>query len=171
MIEVTDLHKYFKDVHVLKGISTRITRGEVVAIMGPSGSGKSTFLRCMNRLEEPSSGKIVVEGVDITSPYVDINKVRTEIGMVFQLFNLFPHLTALENIKLAPMNVRKVSNREATERGHGAAGKGRPGPQGRRLSPTSFRAASSSGWRSRGRWRCSRRSCSSTSRPRRSTRR
>jgi ABC-type polar amino acid transport system ATPase subunit len=116
MIEVIDLHKHFKDFHCLKGICTRITRGEVVAVMGPSGSGKSTFLRCMNRLEEPSSGKIIVEGIDITSPYVDINKVRTEIGMVFQLFNLFPHLNALQNVKLAPMNVRKVSDREATER-------------------------------------------------------
>ena len=117
MIEVIDLHKYFKDLHVLKGISNKITRGEVVAIMGPSGGGKSTFLRCMNRLEEPSSGRIIVEGIDITSPYVDINKVRTEIGMVFQLFNLFPHLTAIENIKLAPMNVRKISDKEAMERG------------------------------------------------------
>lgn len=117
MIEVIDLHKYFKDLHVLKGISTKITRGEVVAIMGPSGGGKSTFLRCMNRLEEPSSGQIIVEGTEITSPYVDINKVRTEIGMVFQLFNLFPHLTCIENIKLAPMHVRKVSEKEATERG------------------------------------------------------
>ncbi|RLC73033.1 MAG: glutamine ABC transporter ATP-binding protein [Chloroflexi bacterium] len=117
MIEVIDLHKYFKELHVLKGISTKITRGEVVAIMGPSGGGKSTFLRCMNRLEEPGSGQIIVEGVDITSPYVDINKVRTEIGMVFQLFNLFPHLTAIENIKMAPINVRKISDKEATERG------------------------------------------------------
>jgi ABC-type polar amino acid transport system ATPase subunit len=117
MIDVIDLHKYFKEVHVLKGVSTQITRGEVVAVMGPSGGGKSTFLRCMNRLEEPSSGQIIVEGIDITSPYVDINKVRTEIGMVFQLFNLFPHLTAIENVKLAPMHVRRMSNREATERG------------------------------------------------------
>ena len=117
MIEVIDLHKYFKDLHVLKGVSTKITRGQVVAVMGPSGGGKSTFLRCMNRLEEPSSGQIIVEGVDITSPYVDINKVRTEIGMVFQSFNLFPHLTCIENIKLAPMHVRKVSEKEAEERG------------------------------------------------------
>lgn len=116
MIKVVDLQKYFKDLHVLCGISAEITRGEVVAIMGPSGSGKSTFLRCMNRLEEPSSGHIYIEGVDITSPYVDINKLRTEIGMVFQSFNLFPHLTCLENIKLAPMNVRKAPNKEATER-------------------------------------------------------
>ena len=101
---------------MLKGISTQIHCGEVVAVMGPSGSGKSTFLRCMNRLEEPSSGKVIVEGIDITSPYVDVNRVRTEIGMVFQHFNLFPHLTAIENIKLAPINVRKMSNKEATDR-------------------------------------------------------
>ena len=116
MIEVVDLHKRFKDLHVLKGISTVVKHSEVVAVMGPSGSGKSTFLRCLNRLEEPSSGKIYIEGVDILAPYIDINRVRTEIGMVFQSFNLFPHLTAIENIKLAPMNVRKISNKEATER-------------------------------------------------------
>jgi len=117
MIEVVDLHKRFKDLHVLQGISTVVIRSEVVAIMGPSGSGKSTFLRCLNRLEEPSSGHIYIEGVDIMAPYIDINKVRTEIGMVFQSFNLFPHLTAIENIKLAPMNVRRLSAKEATERG------------------------------------------------------
>jgi glutamine transport system ATP-binding protein len=117
MIEVVDLHKHFKDLHVLKGINTRITCSEVVAIMGPSGSGKSTFLRCMNRLETPSSGHIFIEGVDIMSPYIDINKVRTEIGMVFQSFNLFPHLTCIQNVMLAPVNVRKIKPEEARERG------------------------------------------------------
>lgn len=117
MIETVDLQKYFKDLHVLKGINTKVRRSEVVAIMGPSGSGKSTFLRCLNRMEEPTSGHIYVEGIDIMAPYIDINKVRTEIGMVFQSFNLFPHLNAIENIKLAPMHVRKISDREATERG------------------------------------------------------
>jgi polar amino acid transport system ATP-binding protein len=116
MIEVVDLHKHFKDLHVLRGINTVVKRSEVVAIMGPSGGGKSTFLRCLNRLEEPGSGHIYIEGVDIMAPYIDINKVRTEIGMVFQSFNLFPHLTAIENIKLAPMHVRRISEKEAVER-------------------------------------------------------
>jgi ABC-type polar amino acid transport system ATPase subunit len=117
MIEVVDLRKNFKDLQVLKGINTKITRSEVVAVMGPSGGGKSTFLRCMNRLEEPTSGHIFIEGVDIMSSYIDINKVRTEIGMVFQSFNLFPHLTCIQNIMLAPLNVRRVKKDEAYERG------------------------------------------------------
>ena len=170
MIEVTDLHKYFRELHVLKGVSTYVTRREVVAVMGPSGSGKSTFLRCMNRLEEPSSGKIIVEGVDITSPYVDINKVRTEIGMVFQLFNLFPHLTAIQNIKLAPMHVRKVSDKEATERARALLDK-----VGLAHKADAYPDQLSGGQQQRiaiaPRWRCSRRSCSLTSRPPRSTRR
>ncbi len=117
MIEVVDLQKYFGSTHVLKGINTTITKGEVVAIIGPSGGGKSTFLRCMNRLEEPSSGHIYIEGTDIMDPHVNLNKIRTEIGMVFQNFGLFPHLTAIENVMLAPVNVRKISKTEAKDRG------------------------------------------------------
>lgn len=116
MIEVEHLEKHFGSLHVLKDISFKIKKKEVVAIMGPSGSGKSTLLRCLNRLEEPTSGKILIEGVDIVDPNVNINKVRTEIGMVFQLFGLYPHLSALQNITLAPVNVRKVSQKEAEER-------------------------------------------------------
>jgi ABC-type polar amino acid transport system ATPase subunit len=115
MIDVIDLKKHFKDLQVLKGVSTKIYRSEVVAVMGPSGSGKSTFLRCMNRLEEPNSGHVFIEGVDIMYPYIDINKVRTEIGMVFQSFNLFPHLSCLENIMLAPTMVRHMSKEIARE--------------------------------------------------------
>jgi len=118
MIEVDDLHKYFGKLHVLKGISSRITKSEVVSIMGPSGGGKSTFLRCLNRLEEPTSGKIYIEGTEITDPRVNINKIRTEMGMVFQNFALFPHLTAIENITLAPLNVRKLSKNNAEERAY-----------------------------------------------------
>jgi ABC-type polar amino acid transport system ATPase subunit len=117
MVESVDLHKYFKDLHVLKGISTRVVKGQVVAIIGPSGSGKSTFLRCLNRLEEPSSGEVFIAGMEITNPRIDLNKVRAEIGMVFQSFNLFPHLTAMENIKLAPVHVRGLNDKEASERG------------------------------------------------------
>ena len=116
MIKVENLEKYFGKLHVLKGISTEILRKEVVAVIGPSGSGKSTFLRCLNRLEEPTSGHIVVEGIDIMDPHTNLNKIRTEMGMVFQNFGLFPHLTAIENVMLAPTLVRKVSKQEAKDR-------------------------------------------------------
>lgn len=123
MIEVKDLHKYFKDVHVLRGISTSVNKGEVCAVIGPSGSGKSTFLRCLNRLEEASSGEIVINGQEITDPHINLNKARENIGMVFQGFNLFPHMTAIQNIMLAPMNVRRVSRKEAEEYGMELLGK------------------------------------------------
>lgn len=119
MVEAIEIQKYFKDLHVLRGISTKVMRGQVVAIIGPSGSGKSTFLRCLNRLEEPTSGEVFIDGMEVTHPRVDLNKVRAEIGMVFQSFNLFPHLTAIENIKLAPMHVRGLNDKEAMERGMG----------------------------------------------------
>nr|WP_106784949.1 amino acid ABC transporter ATP-binding protein [Lysinibacillus timonensis] len=113
MIEVKNLHKYFGNLEVLKGIDCTIDKGEVVSIIGPSGSGKSTFLRCLNLLEEVTKGQILINGKDITSKEIDINKMRTEIGMVFQQFNLFPHMNVIDNITLAPMKINKVSRNEA----------------------------------------------------------
>lgn len=112
MIKITGLKKAFGTNEVLKGIDAHIKAQEVVVIIGPSGSGKSTLLRCINYLESPTGGEIVVDGIPLTGE-ANINKVRTEVGMVFQRFNLFPHMTVLENITLAPMKVRKVSRDEA----------------------------------------------------------
>jgi glutamine transport system ATP-binding protein len=117
IIQVTDLHKSYGKLEVLKGISTQIAEREVVCVIGPSGSGKSTFLRCLNQLEEATSGRIVIDGKEITDPKTDINKVREEVGMVFQRFNLFPHKTVLENVTLAPIKVRKVPPEEARKKG------------------------------------------------------
>jgi len=114
-IQIEDLHKNFGQLRVLAGISTAIGRGEVVAIIGPSGSGKSTFLRCMNLLEIPSQGRVIIDGQDITRPGVDIMKVRQNIGMVFQHFHLFPHMTVLENIMYAPRKVKKLTQPAAQE--------------------------------------------------------
>ncbi|MBY0087792.1 amino acid ABC transporter ATP-binding protein [Brevibacillus sp. M2.1A] len=114
MIHVENLKKSFGSLEVLKDISTTIQEREVVCVIGPSGSGKSTFLRCLNQLEEVTSGKITIEGMEVTSPKVDINKLRERVGMVFQRFNLFPHLTVLENIMLAPKHV-KNSERQQNE--------------------------------------------------------
>ena len=113
IIRIVDLHKSFGDVDVLRGISLDIRRGEVVVVLGPSGSGKSTMLRCLNRLEEPTSGQIIFEGEDITAPKVNVNKVREHMGMVFQQFNLFPHLDALHNVMLAQQKVLGRSAEEA----------------------------------------------------------
>ena len=113
MIEIKDLHKSFGDLEVLKGISETIKDGEIVSIIGPSGSGKSTFLRCINLLEQPTAGQIVIDGEEITDPKHDVNKMRENLGMVFQRFNLFPHKTVLENITLAPINVKGKSKEEA----------------------------------------------------------
>ena len=112
MIDIKNLHKSFGGHEVLKGIDLHINPQEVVVIIGPSGSGKSTLLRCMNLLEVPTSGSVVVDGMDLTGD-ADINKAREEIGMVFQRFNLFPHMTVLKNITLAPMKVRNISQEEA----------------------------------------------------------
>lgn len=117
MISVKDLHKKFGNNEVLNGIDCQIEPQEVVCVIGPSGSGKSTFLRCLNMLETITSGDVVVDGHNLSDSKTDINKIRTEIGMVFQQFNLFPHKNVIENIMLAPQKVRKVSEKESRERG------------------------------------------------------
>lgn len=116
MIDVKNLCKSYGDHEVLKGVNEHIEKGEKVVIIGPSGSGKSTFLRCLNLLEEPTSGDIVFEGQNITSKQTDIDLVRRRMGMVFQQFNLFPHLTVRENIKLAPVKLKIMSDAEADKR-------------------------------------------------------
>ena len=113
MIKVNNLNKKFGTLHVLKGITNEIKKGEVVVVIGPSGSGKSTFLRCLNLLEIPTEGEIIFEGINITSKDSDINKLRQKMGMVFQQFNLFPHLTILGNITLAPKKLKKMTNEQA----------------------------------------------------------
>lgn len=113
MIEVKDLHKSFGKLDVLRGITETIQDREVVCVIGPSGSGKSTFLRCLNLLEEPTSGTILVDGVEITDEKNDVNKIRENLGMVFQRFNLFPHMNVLDNITLAPMKVKGVDKAKA----------------------------------------------------------
>ena len=116
LIEVQGLKKFFGKVHALNDITETIYEGEVVAGIGPSGSGKSTFLRSLNLLEVPTEGHVLMEGVDITDPKTDINKLRQKMGMVFQQFNLFPHMTILKNLTLAPMKLQKLSEAEANER-------------------------------------------------------
>lgn len=116
VIRIEDLHKYFGDNQVLRGINLEVMPGEKVVVLGPSGSGKSTMLRCINALEETTSGKIYVNDVDITSPKTDINKVREHLGMVFQRFNLWPHKTVLENVALAPKLVSGVNKAEAEKK-------------------------------------------------------
>lgn len=116
LIKVENLHKSFGDLQVLKGIDTEISKGEVVVVIGPSGSGKSTFLRCLNLLETPTDGKVFFEGADITDPKLNIDKHRQKMGMVFQHFNLFPHMTILRNLTVAPIKLLKLSEDEAKKR-------------------------------------------------------
>ena len=113
IIEVKNLHKSFGDLHVLCGINETIEKGEKIVVIGPSGSGKSTFLRCLNLLESPTQGEIIIEGESITDPKANINKIRQKMGMVFQQFNLFPHLSVLDNITLAPMKIKKMKKDQA----------------------------------------------------------
>ena len=115
LIKTVNLHKSFGDLHVLTGVNETIRKGEVVSIIGPSGGGKSTFLRCLNLLEKPQKGQIFFDGVDITGKKVDIDKHRQKMGMVFQQFNVFPHLTVAENIKLAPKLLKGKTEAEADE--------------------------------------------------------
>jgi polar amino acid transport system ATP-binding protein len=116
MVEIVDLHKSFGNHEVLKGVDLQVKPSEVLVIVGPSGSGKSTMLRCVNGLEHASSGHIYVEGVDITDYKADINSIRQKVGIVFQSFNLFPHLTTLRNVTLAPLKVRKADSGETEEK-------------------------------------------------------
>ncbi|MBQ8316076.1 MAG: amino acid ABC transporter ATP-binding protein [Lachnospiraceae bacterium] len=117
MIKVNNLHKSIGKLNVLNGIDEHIKPGEVVVVIGPSGSGKSTFLRCLNLLEKPNKGEIYVDDELINAPKVDVNKVRQKMGMVFQHFNLFPHLTVMENITLAPVKLKKMTKEQAREKG------------------------------------------------------
>jgi len=114
-IEVRNLHKYFGDNEVLKGIDFHVEAGQVVCVIGPSGSGKSTLLRCVNRLEEPTSGQIFVEGIDVCDDETDLDKIRSRIGMVFQSFNLFPHMTVMRNLCIAQQRVKGRGKTEAIE--------------------------------------------------------
>ncbi len=115
IITIENMHKWYGEFHVLKDVNLTVHRGERIVICGPSGSGKSTLIRCINRLEEHQKGRIVVDGTELTNDLKNIEKIRTEVGMVFQHFNLFPHLTILENLTLGPIWVRKTPKREAEE--------------------------------------------------------
>ena len=161
VIRVEGLTKNFGSLRVLRGIDCTVSASEVVCVIGPSGSGKSTFLRCLNGLEEASGGRVLVHGISVHDNGTDIDALRSEIGMVFQRFNLFPHKTVMENIALAPMKVRGLSPAQANERAHALLDKvglldkidAYPNQLSNSASP------------SPGRWRCNRRSCCSTSQP------
>ncbi|WP_018703045.1 amino acid ABC transporter ATP-binding protein [Anaeromusa acidaminophila] len=117
MIQLSQIHKYFGSLHVLKGVDLAVAAGEKIVIIGPSGSGKSTLIRCINLLERPTEGSVVVSGEDLTAPNADIAKIRQSMGMVFQQFNLYPHMTVLENLTLAPVRLQGVSLAEAKKSG------------------------------------------------------
>lgn len=113
MLVVRDLHKWFGTLHVLRGVTMEVKSGEVVVIIGPSGSGKSTLLRCINYLEKPSSGQVIIDGIDLADKHTNLNAIRRTVGMVFQQFNLFPHLSALQNVTLAPIKVLGMNRDDA----------------------------------------------------------
>ena len=160
-----DVHKWFGELHVLRGIDLTVRTGEVVVIFGASGSGKSTFIRTINRLEEHQRGEITVDGIELTNDVRNIAAVRREIGMVFQSFNLFPHLTVMRNITLAPMRVRGWSRAQAEEDRHAAARAGRDPGAGGEVPGAAVRGPAATG-RDRPRaGHAARRSCCSTSPP------
>ncbi len=164
IIEMIRVNKWFGDFHVLKDINITVNKQERVVICGPSGSGKSTLIRTINRLEEHDRGQIIVDGTELTNDLKNIEIIRREVGMVFQQFNLFPHLTVRNNIMLAPIWVRKMPKAEAMQIVMDLLV--RVGiPEQADKFPGQLSEGSSNGWRSRGRWPCSPRSCSSTSRP------
>jgi ABC-type polar amino acid transport system ATPase subunit len=117
MIEFRDVHKWFGELHVLKGINLKVAPAEVVVVCGPSGSGKSTLIRCINRLEPIQKGELIVDSMKVHDPKTNMTKLRAEIGFVFQQFNLYPHMTALQNVTLAPVKVRKISKKDANDQG------------------------------------------------------
>lgn len=156
MIEVTDLRKSYGNVEVIKGVDLTVHRGEVICIIGPSGAGKSTLLRCLNGLEHATSGRIVVNGHDLNDPKVNIDKVREQVGMVFQHFNLFNNMSVIDNITLAPKLVHKESRSRHVSTPCGCS---KPSDWPKRPTPchVRFPAARSSAWPSRVRWPCARR--------------
>ena len=170
IIEFRGVNKFFGEFQVLKNIDFSVEEGEVVVIIGPSGSGKSTLLRCINGLEEISSGELIVDGMRVGDKKTDLNRLRSEIGMVFQQFNLYPHMTVADNIKLAPMKVKKISGKEADERCARLLERS-AFPSRRTSTPRASRVASSSALPLRGHWRWSPRSCTLISRLARWTRR
>ena len=164
MVKATGVHKFYGDFEALCGVSLDIDEGDVVVICGPSGSGKSTFLRCINGLESIQAGDIVVDGLSVADPKTNMTQLRSEVGMVFQQFNLYPHMSALHNITLAPIKVRGVKKDEAEKRPTTCSARWEF-PKRRKAIPPNYPAGSSSAWPSPAPSPCTRRSCSST-RPR-----
>ena len=164
IIVCRDVHKWFGDFHALKGVTTSVGPGEKVVILGPSGSGKSTFIRTINRLEQHQRGNIVVDDIELTNDVRNIDAIRREVGMVFQSFNLFPHLTVMSNITLAPMKVRKWPRAQAGGGGHRVPGEGGHSRASRQVPRRALGRSAAAGGDSGGRSPCSPRSCCSTSR-------
>lgn len=164
MIEVKNLYKNFGSLEVLKGVNCTVEKSEVVCIIGPSGSGKSTFLRCLNRLEEATSGTILIDGIDLNANAANVAEVRKEVGMVFQSFNLFPHMTVLDNVSCGCVHVKKVAKEQAKLKALELLGK--VGLLEKKDAyPEAFRVVSSSVWLSRGRCVWNPKSCCLMSRP------